>query len=122
MLTGVGSILQNDCDIDLAFSYDKEDNLYTISLLHEPDVIDNIISKYKVDLALAGHSHNGQVRLPKIGAILKVEEGKKYPNERYNVDGTELFVSGGLGTSMYEFRFFNRPSINLYRLTTKEAN
>lgn len=120
ILTGVGSIIENDCDIDKAFSYNKENNLYTISLLHEPDVIDNIISKYDVDLALAGHSHNGQIRLPGIGAIMKVEKGIKYPNEKYRINNTELYVSGGLGTSVYEFRLFNKPSINLYRLT-KEA-
>ncbi len=119
LLTGLGSILQNDSDMDQAFSYDQEDNLYTITLLHEPDVIDDIVSKYSVDLALAGHSHNGQIRLPGIGAIMKVEEGKKYPNEQYEIGNTKLYVSGGLGTSMYEFRLFTRPSINLYRLTTK---
>lgn len=117
LLTGVNSILKNDCDIDKAFSYDNKDNLFTISLLHEPDVIDDITSKYKVDLALAGHSHNGQIRLPGIGAILSVPEGKKYPNKEYKINDTELYVSGGLGTSIYEFRFFNRPSISLYRLT-----
>lgn len=120
MLTGVGSILENDCDIDSAFSYDKEDNLYIISLIHEPDVIDNINAKYKVNLALAGHSHNGQIRLPGVGAIVKVEEGKKYPNKEYKINNTNLYVSGGLGTSIYEFRLFNKPSINLYRLV-KEA-
>ncbi len=120
MITGVGSIINNDCDIDKAFSYDKMDNLYTISLIHEPDVIDNIREKYQVNLALAGHSHNGQIRLPGIGAIMKVEEGKIYPNEEYTLGDTKLYVSGGLGTSMYEFRLFTHPSINLYRLT-KEA-
>jgi len=122
LITGVGSILKNDCDIDQAFSFSEMDNLYTISLLHEPDIIDNIISKYNVDLALAGHSHNGQIRLPGIGTLLNVEEGKKYPNKKYTINDTKLYVSGGLGTSMYEFRFFNRPSINLYRLTTKGTN
>lgn len=120
LLTGVGSILENDCDIDLAFSYSEMDNLYTISLLHEPDVIDYIKGKYQINLALAGHSHNGQIRFPGIGAILKVEEGKKYPNEKYELNNTKLYVSGGLGTSIYEFRLFNKPSINLYRLV-KEA-
>lgn len=119
LLTGVGSILENDCDIDLAFGYSEMDNLYTISLFHEPDVIDHIKSKYQIDLGLAGHSHNGQIRLPGIGAIMKVEEGRKYPNAKYKLGNTELFVSGGLGTSIYEFRLFNRPSINLYRLTKK---
>ena len=32
MLTGIGSILKNDCDIDQAFSYDKEDNLNATTL------------------------------------------------------------------------------------------
>lgn len=117
LLTGIGSSLENDSDIDLAFSFSEMDNLYTISLLHEPDIIDNIKNKYQVNLALAGHSHNGQIRLPGIGALLSVEEGKKYPNEKYTIDDTKLYVSGGLGTSMYEFRLFTRPSINLYRLT-----
>lgn len=119
LLTGVGSILKNDCDIDQAFSFSEMDNLYTITLLHEPDVIDNILNKYQVNLALAGHTHNGQIRLPEIGALMSVEEGKEYPNEKYTINNTKLYISGGLGTSMYEFRFFNRPSINLYRLTTK---
>lgn len=121
LLTGVGSILKNDCDYNQAFSFNEMDNLYTISLLHEPDVIDSILDKYKVDLALAGHSHNGQIRLPGIGALMSVEEGKKYPNPYYKINDTKLYVSGGLGTSMYEFRWFNKPSINFYRLTTKEA-
>lgn len=116
LLTGVGSILKNDCDIDQAFSFSEMDNLYTISLLHEPDVIDNIINKYQVNLALAGHSHNGQIRIPGIGAVMKVAKGKKYPNENYTLGNTKLYVSGGLGTSIYEFRWFDRPSISLYRL------
>lgn len=119
MLTGIGSVIENDYDIDKAFSYNKEDNLYTISLLHEPDIIDSIISKYNVNLALAGHSHNGQIRLPGIGALLSVENGKKYQNEKYIINNTELYVSGGLGTSIYQFRLFNHPSINLFRLTNK---
>lgn len=116
LITGIGSILEKKADIDQAFSYDKDDNLYTITLLHEPDELDNIINKYSVNLALAGHSHNGQIRLPKIGAIIKMEKGTKYPNEKYTINNTELYVSGGIGTSIYELRFFNHPSINLYRL------
>lgn len=121
LLTGTGSILHDDCDYNKAFSYSEIDNLYTISLIHEPDITDSIINKYHVDLILAGHTHNGQIRIPGIGAIMKVEEGKKYYNEKYTVNDTKLYISGGLGTSMYEFRLFTRPSINLYRLT-KEAN
>ena len=120
LLTGSGSILKNDSDVDKAFSYNDLENVYTISLIHEPDVTDNIIS-YKPDLILAGHSHNGQIRLPMIGGLVKFEEAKKYSNAKYDLDDTTLFISGGLGTSKYEFRLFNHPSINFYRLV-KETN
>lgn len=123
LLTGTGSILNNDCDFNKAFSYSEMDNLYTISLIHEPDITDSIIDKYHIDLILAGHNHNGQIRLfPGSKGILKPNEGKIYSKEQYTINDTKLFISGGLGTSNYEFRLFTRPSINLYRLVKeKEA-
>lgn len=119
LITGVGSKLQNDFDIGSAYSYNDIDNIYTISLLHEPDYLDDIISTNKVDLALSGHSHNGQVRLPFIGTIMSVEGAKKYPNQYYKINKTDLYVSGGIGTSFYKVRYFNHPSINFYRLVEK---
>lgn len=124
LITGINSDVENDMDIGKAFSFNDIDNLYTITILHEPDSLDKIIQTNIVDLALAGHSHNGQVRLPFIGAIATVNGGKKYANEYYKVNDTDLYISGGIGTSGYELRFFNRPSINLYRLISieKESN
>lgn len=97
---------------------EERNNIYKILLVHEPDVIDNINS-VDFDLVLAGHSHNGQVRLPFIGAIKRVELAEKYYDEHYRIDNTELYISGGLGTSVVKFRFFNKPSINFYRITNK---
>lgn len=96
---------------------EERKNIYKILLIHEPDIIDNINIDY--DLILAGHSHNGQVRLPFIGAIKKVELAKKYYEEYYTINNKELYISGGLGTSTVKFRFFNKPSINFYRITNK---
>lgn len=97
---------------------EEKNNIYKILLVHEPDVIDNIES-IDFDLVLAGHSHNGQVRLPFIGAIKKVEFAEKYYDEHYIINNTELYISGGLGTSKVKFRLFNKPSINFYRITNK---
>jgi len=119
LITGIGSTIQNDYDIGSAYSYNEMDSLFTISLLHEADVLDDIISSNKVDLALAGHSHNGQIRLPFIGALKTIEGSKKYYNEYYKVNNTDLYVSGGLGSSLFKLRFFNHPSINFYRLVEK---
>lgn len=88
---------------------------YKILLLHEPDYVDSITSS-NYDLILAGHSHNGQVRLPFIGATIKPNGAKKYYDSYYELGNTQLFISNGIGTSNYNFRLFNRPSINFYRL------
>ena len=87
---------------------------YTILLMHEPDYIDEVT--YSFNLALAGHSHNGQIRLPLIGALVLPNGAKKYYDNYYKVNETDLYISSGIGTSDIELRLFNRPSINLYRL------
>lgn len=99
----------------------KEDDIkpiYSILLIHEPDFIDSInLNNY--DLVLSGHSHLGQVRLPIIGKLYTPYGSKKYYDEYYKINNTDLYISGGVGTSWMKFRFFNKPSINLYRITNK---
>jgi len=96
---------------------EEKNNIYKILITHEPDIIDAINIDY--DLVLAGHSHNGQVKIPFAGAIITPELSKKYYDEHYTIDNTELYISGGLGTSKVKFRFMNKPSINFYRITNK---
>lgn len=75
MLIGLDDYLEGTLDLDAAFSY-EDDTSYKILLAHEPDVYDKLT---KVpDLMLAGHSHNGQVRIPLAGAIYKTIGAKKY--------------------------------------------
>ena len=103
------------------FEYLKNtDNKPVLSILimHEPDFIEDIDYR-KFDLVLAGHSHNGQVRLPFIGALIKPRYAKKYFDEHYKIKNTDLYISSGIGVSEVNFRLFNRPSFNLYRLTNR---
>ena len=98
----------------------NDENLpkYKILMIHEPDFIDDLnINDY--NLILAGHSHNGQVKVPGIGAVILPPGSKKYYDDYYNFNGTDLYISSGLGTSRYDLRLFNRPSINFYRLVNK---
>ena len=85
-------------------------------MVHEPDITFDIVNDYSVNLILAGHSHNGQVRLPIIGAIYTPPGAKKYYDEYYSVSGTDLYISSGIGVSSINYRLFNRPSINFYRV------
>lgn len=92
--------------------------IYKIMLMHEPDkILDFDYNNY--DLILAGHSHNGQITIPFIGSLYKPNGSKKYYKEYYELEDTKLYISGGIGTSTLKFRLFNKPSINLYRLTSK---
>lgn len=97
---------------------EENKSTYNILLLHEPDFLDNI--KYSnFDLVLSGHSHNGQVRLPFLGAIYTPYGSKKYYDEHYKIKDTDLYISSGMGTSFLKVRLFNRPSFNFYRMNNK---
>ena len=87
----------------------------SISVWSEQDKI----LKYDFNLVLAGHSHNGQVRIPLAGAIYKTVGAKKYYDPEYSLGDTKMYISGGVGTSKYKVRLFDRPSISLYRLYSK---
>ena len=118
IITGLSSCF-DDIDIDDKLSeykkYIEENDIkYKILLVHEPDIVDNLSESF--DLILAGHSHNGQVRLPLIGATILPDGAKRYYEGHYTIGNTELFISGGLGTSGLPLRFMNHPSFNFYRI------
>lgn len=120
LLIGINT---KEIDIDKASSYFKEENhnsnIYTITLIHKPDTTDEINSIYHSDLVLAGHSHNGNIRIPFINyPLIKVEGAKKYNQDYYKINDTDLYISSGLGTQS-GLRLFCRPSINFFRLSTK---
>ena len=122
LLVGISS-QKKQPDIDKAYNYFAEathnSNIYTITIMHEPDLVDDITSKYKSDLFLAGHSHNGNIRVPFINySFFKVEGAKKYNQDYYEINDSKLYVSSGLGTKN-GFRLFCRPSINFFRLSNK---
>lgn len=103
------------------FLNDEQNNnniIYKIMLIHEPDkILEFDYNNY--NLILAGHSHNGQITIPFVGSLYKSNGSKKYYKDYYELEGTKLYISGGIGTSTLKFRLFNKPSINLYRLTNK---
>ena len=92
------------------------DENFTITIIHKPDLTDRIIEDFNTDLILAGHSHNGQIILPMIGPVMKKEGAKKYILSHYNINEVDLYISGGIGNSKHQWRLFNHPSINFYRI------
>lgn len=120
VFVGFDDLTEGKPDYDNAFSFlnEQTEKLYTIVLAHEPDQVDEI-SDYEFNLVLSGHSHLGQVRLPLIGAFYTPIGSKKYFDEHYKIGNADLYINGGIGTSLVKLRFFNKPSINLYRFYTQ---
>ncbi|MDD3822102.1 MAG: metallophosphoesterase [Bacilli bacterium] len=100
----------------------EDDNIikprYFIILMHMPDYTNLLLDNYQVDLILAGHSHNGQIKIPFKGGVLLPAGSKRYYQPYYQINRTDLYISPGLGTTRLKVRFLNKPSFNLYRLTT----
>jgi predicted MPP superfamily phosphohydrolase len=91
-----------------------DDDAFTLLLYHSPDLIREA-SELGVDLYLGGHTHGGQLRLPFYGAIVTASRyGKQYTNGLFQRDGTQMYISRGLGFEgggMPRARFLCRPEI-----------
>lgn len=85
---------------------------FNILLSHRPELFD-LYSSNKINLVFSGHVHGGQIRIPFIGGILAPNQGffPKYDSGSYNSNNTTMFVSRGLGNSLFPIRIFNRPEI-----------
>lgn len=124
LLIGLSTPIKDTNEIDNAYSYFKEEshnsNIYTITILHQPDYVDDIIDTYQSDLFLAGHSHNGNIRVPYLHYAIKEEGANKYDQDYYKLTNSKLYISSGLGTTGSNgIRLFCRPSINFFRLSNK---
>jgi uncharacterized protein len=86
-----------------------------VSLLHYPKWIETLRPD-SVDLALAGHSHGGQVCLPFIGPLITPSGVGKYKLGRYETDAGPFYVTSGVGYFLMNIRFNCRPEIALFEL------
>lgn len=90
---------------------------FTVLLCHRPDFFDAFVGA-DVDLALCGHVHGGQFRLPFIGGIYGPDQGlfPEYDAGLYTQDGTNMVISRGIGNSVFPIRFNNRPELVIIEL------
>ena len=90
----------------------KDINLFTILALHNPNGIDKL-TDYKIDMTIAGHTHNGQINIPKLKELFI---DSKHIKAYEKLSNTKLYINPGLGTSTINARLFNKPKIYLYRI------
>jgi predicted MPP superfamily phosphohydrolase len=64
-------------------------------------------------LTVAGHTHGGQVSLPFIGPLVVPSQYKaRYAKGLIVEKGRNLFVTSGIGTSVFPVRFGVPPEIS----------
>ena len=117
-IVGLPSSLKENIILENAFKFYKEnERKYTIVLVHEGASIKALDSSdYEVDLILGGYSLNGSVVLPYLGGLFNDKNTYKYSDPEYVKGITNIYISSGLGTKKYPYRFLNKPSFNVYRL------
>jgi uncharacterized protein len=86
----------------------------TIILSHSPDTFPEMPGN--VALMLSGHGHCGQVTIPLIGRPIVPLRNPRYVCGLIQEDGTTLYVTAGIGTSIIPVRFLNPPEIVLITL------
>ena len=90
---------------------------FTVLLSHRPESFEDYADN-GFDVVLAGHAHGGQFRLPLIGGLIAPGQGwfPKYDSGTYEMDGTTMIVSRGIGNSIVPIRFNNRPQLIIVEL------
>lgn len=89
---------------------------FKILLAHTPDLYRQA-AELGVDVYLCGHTHGGQVRLPKIGSLRSNARCPRAYTYRYwNYDGMHGYTSGGIGCSSLPVRLNCPPELVLITL------
>jgi uncharacterized protein len=83
-----------------------------ILLMHYPAWIKRQ-SNRRFDLALAGHSHGGQVRLPLFGALVLPSGVGQYDLGLFQTQSGPLYVNPGIGWFYVDARFNCRPEVTI---------
>jgi hypothetical protein len=111
-IIGLDELSLNDDTLNEIIKKSSEDDL-RILLAHEPQYFQKYVD-IGVDIALCGHAHGGQIRIPftNIGLVAP-NQGffPKYTSGQYISGSTTMFVSRGIGNSILPLRIFNCPEI-----------
>lgn len=90
------------------------ESAFRIGMFHSPAFFDH--SSKRFDLAISGHTHGGQVRLPGIGALWLPPASGAYEAGWYARGKSKMYVSRGIGMSILPFRFLCRPELTIIEL------
>jgi predicted MPP superfamily phosphohydrolase len=88
-----------------------------VLLAHEPDLADQFTRHPQVAVQLSGHTHGGQIRLPRRRPWFLPHLGRKYDYGLYRVNQSWLYTNRGLGFGSAPIRINCPPEITEIILT-----
>ncbi len=115
LLAGIDDVVQGMPDLGAALA-GAPPHAPVILLAHEPDFAYVAAADPRIALQLSGHTHGGQVRLPRFGALILPKLGRSFPMGLHRVRHVMLYVTTGIGTGYFVFRFNCRPEIAVLTL------
>lgn len=116
-LVGISDFWEGRHDVEKAFSGVAPDSPI-IAFTHNPDVFPTL--PIPVSLAIAGHTHGGQVNFPILGRpIVPSAYGERFAAGIIRETGQDYFVSTGIGTSILPVRFRVPPEVAIVVLRSR---
>lgn len=114
-IAGAGDLWQDHQDLDRVLGEIPEPDC-RIVLAHNPDTADSPFTG-RVDLMVCGHTHGGQVDIPFVGPPVLFVRNKTYSSGfKTSPRGAGVFISRGIGWSLYPIRFNCPPEIAVLEL------
>jgi predicted MPP superfamily phosphohydrolase len=110
-IVGIDNASTGNAVVNKAFAAVEPDDK-VIFLTHCPAGVE-MLEDRRVALALAGHSHGGQVRLPVVGPLRLPPGVGRYDRGYFDTPNGPLYVNPGIGTWLVPVRFLCRPEITV---------
>lgn len=97
---------------------ERSKNCFSILLNHQPEYLSDITQDCKIDLIMCGHTHGGLVQLPFVGGLFAPNQGffPKYDKGEFDLNGTKMIISAGLGDAYPVLRINNCPEITVVNI------
>jgi predicted MPP superfamily phosphohydrolase len=115
---GAGDYETDYLEIDNTFSCSEEKDCRLL-LSHNPDSVDTPFNT-PLSLVISGHTHGGQVVIPYFGPLTLSVKNQNYSSGLIATPRTQLFISRGLGWSIYPVRFNCYPEIAILELVNPQ--
>lgn len=99
----------------------SDPSCFNLLLAHSPLYMKEY-GEWGADLSLAGHFHGGTIRLPFVGGVMSPQFQFFCGRDRgrYEEDGKEMIVSGGLGTHSINLRLNNPSELVVLRFVSQD--